>query len=452
MARLLLVTNGPAGMRYSTVELGRRLRAAGHEVTLLSDPEVEATARHHDLGFRALATRAASEPAGNWFQRWRGRDDHRQAMIEASGARAFPAHLDAVAPDLVLLDGEMQEHVIVAAVSGVPLALMNTFCSIWRQAGTPPPHTDIRPGRGWRGSALGMSMAWRAFLARKRVREKTRWLEQAGADRVSVLKVLADEQGFDFRNDADASQWLVPRAYPAFPALSLHAREFEWVEETPDGVHFLGPLLLRERLDPPLDALNRERLAGLFEAHRRGCDGPPLVYAGFGSFFTTDIAWMNALFDAFRERPDWSLIVPVGDDPVLPPDLLDRLPANVHLFPWLPQFEVLRHCDLAVVHGGINTVDECVLARVPMLVLNGRETDMPGNQARVIHHGLGLAADADHDTPARILAALDTLRGEGHFLEALDRLARVYEAYEKDRVAERVIAGLIPSRGASDLT
>ena len=31
MASLLLVTNGPAGMRFSTIELGRRLRTAGQK-------------------------------------------------------------------------------------------------------------------------------------------------------------------------------------------------------------------------------------------------------------------------------------------------------------------------------------------------------------------------------------------------------------------------------------
>ncbi len=443
MAVLLLVTNGPAGMRFSTVELGRRLRAAGHEVTLLADRRIEAIARHHGLGFRALDSGDATKPGDGWMQGWKAREGRRQSILEASGARELPGHLDAVQPDLVLLDGEMQEHVIVAATSGVPLALTNTFCSIWRQPGSPPPHTDFLPGRGWRGSNLGMWFTWTAFLARKRIRERTRWFKQAGGDRVSVLRTLADELGFDFRRGADPGQWLVPRTYPAYPALSLHAKEFEFVTEPPDGVSYLGPMVLRERLDPPLDPVDRGRLDELLRVHGQRGAGRPLVFAGFGSLFTVELPWVKKLFDAFRERPDWSLVVPVGDGQSLPRALADALPDNIHVFRWLPQLDVLPHCDIAVVHGGINTIDECVLARLPMLVCNGRETDMPGNQARVVHHGLGLSADATGDSPARILRALDRLRTEACFAKALGRQAERYEAYERDRVAEQVIEGLL---------
>jgi UDP:flavonoid glycosyltransferase YjiC (YdhE family) len=448
MASLLLVTNGPAGMRFSTIELGRRLRAAGHEVTVLADGETEALVRHHGLAFRHLG---AAKPVPSsvqtrgtgWAGRWRHRQGRREAAIVASGARVLADHLRAVQPDLVLLDGEMQEHVIVAAASGVPLVLTNTFCSIWRQAGSPPPHTEIRPGRGWTGTRFGTGVAWAAFLLRKRFREGWRRLEQAGADRVSVLRTLAEEQGFDFRRGADVGQWLIPRTYPAFPALSLHALEFEFSHQPPENVHFTGPLVLRDRLDPPLGACDRERLDAILRTHDPGEAGRLLAYGGFGSFFTVEPGWVGKLFDAFRERPDWSLVLPVGSRASMPPELVERTPANVHLFDWLPQLEVLPHCDVAVVHGGINTIDECVLAGVPMLICNGRETDMPGNQARVLHHGLGLAADADRDGSAEIMGALELLHSEVRFAEALRKQAEAYEAYERDRVAERVIEHLL---------
>lgn len=449
MARLLLVTNGPAGMRFSTIELGRRLRAAGHEVTLLADEPAEPLARQHGLGYRRLEPeRAAADanPAAGWLYRWRTRAARREEAIAASGARELIEHLRAVEPDLLLLDGEMQEHVIVAAASGVPLALLNTFASIWRQAGSPPPHTTIRPGEGWQGTRVGVALAWNAFLARKRTREWLRALRQAGADRVSVLRTLAREQGFDFRRGADAGQWLVPRTYPGFPALSLHGKEFEFAPEPPSQVHYLGPLVLRERLDPPLAPADRTRLETLFEGSGPKGEGAPLFYAGFGSFFTAEPAWVKNLFQAFSERPDWSLVLPLGGKRTLPKDLERRRPPNVHVFSWLPQLHVLRHCDAAVVHGGINTIDECVLAGVPMLVCNGRETDMPGNQARVTHHGLGLAADAARDTPEKIVSALDRLRGESSFAEAVASMRRAFEAYEQDAVAEKVIEALLRAR------
>ena len=442
MATLLLVTNGPAGMRFGTIELGRRLRAAGHEITVLADRSAEALVRHHGLGFLPLSPAGDGTGDAGWLRRWKERHARRDAALAASGARDLAGHLRSTRPDLVLLDGEMQEHVIAAATSDVPLVLMNTFCSIWRQAGSPPPHTEIQPGQGWRGSRFGIWLAWTAFLGRKKVRERMLWLKQAGCDRVSVLKMFARERGFSFRRDAEAGQWLIPRTYPAFPVISLHASEFDFAAEPPERVHYVGPQVLRERLDPPLGDADRDRLTTVLRTHGPRGAGRPLVYGGFGSYFTAEPGWVRCLFNAFRKRPDWSLILPLAGQ-ALPPDLANHLPANIHVFDWLPQLEVLPHCDVAVVHGGINTIDECVLAGVPMLVCNGRETDMPGNQARVVHHGLGLAADAVRDTPEQILAALERLCTEPHFAAALRERGLAYAAYEDQRVAEGVIERLL---------
>ena len=76
------------------------------------------------------------------------------------------------------------------------------------------------------------------------------------------------------------------------------------------------------------------------------------------------------------------------------------LPARVHTFPWVPQVDVLRQADVAVTHGGIGTVDECVSSGVPVLVYCGWETDMAGTTARVLHHGIGLAGDRRRDARA----------------------------------------------------
>ncbi len=54
-------------------------------------------------------------------------------------------------PDLVLINGEMHEHIIAAWAAGVPLALLNSFVSIWRQPGLPPPHASGTSGRRMEG-------------------------------------------------------------------------------------------------------------------------------------------------------------------------------------------------------------------------------------------------------------------------------------------------------------
>ncbi|MEE4270338.1 MAG: nucleotide disphospho-sugar-binding domain-containing protein [Thermoanaerobaculales bacterium] len=449
MAEILAVTDGPAGMRFSTIELCRRLVAAGHAVIFAGAASARELAEHHGLGYRELEPNGLGafhneDSTAGVVDRLRRIPERRRTAAASTGASRFAALLDELGPDLVLLDGEMHEHIVVGAGAGVQLALLNTFCSIWRRPGLPPPHTPIRPGVGWRGNRLGMALAWTAFDLRKRIRSLRHRIGRVGCDRVSVLRSIARDAGFDLDREADPSQWLIPFTYPRLPALSLHAFEFEFHHEPAPGVRFVGPMVLEERLDPPMPEADRRRLDAVLDRRRGSGSEGALLYAGFGSFFTADRRWLCRLIDAVGKRPDRELVLALGDG--LDPAELGGLPEGVYAFAWVPQLEVLSHADAAIVHGGINTIDECVLAGVPMLVVCGGETDMAGNTARVLHHGLGLAADPVGDGAVHILGRLDRLLGDAAIKENLDRMGLAYRTYAENGEVERVVDDLLGGR------
>ena len=61
---------------------------------------------------------------------------------------------------------------------------------------------------------------------------------------------------------------------------------------------------------------------------------------------------------------------------------------NISVFPWIPQKEVLKTASLAIVHGGMGTIKECIFYGVPMLITPlGR--DQLDNAQRIAHHKLG---------------------------------------------------------------
>ncbi|MGB5526120.1 MAG: nucleotide disphospho-sugar-binding domain-containing protein, partial [Gemmatimonadota bacterium] len=135
------------------------------------------------------------------------------------------------------------------------------------------------------------------------------------------------------------------------------------------------------------------------------------------------------------------LVLALGDRSE--PADLGELPAGVHAFARAPQLEILARADAAIVHGGINTIDECVLAGVPMLTSCGGETDMAGNTVRVVHHGIGLAADPERDTTGRILDRLDRLLGDLSIAGNLSRMGALYRAYSEEEVAQRAVDRLL---------
>jgi UDP:flavonoid glycosyltransferase YjiC (YdhE family) len=440
------VTSGLAGMLYSSVELARRLAVDGHHLVVASFAPARELIEHHGLEFLELERNRYEEflehdGSTNPVSRLVRLRDRRRRAAEAVGLGSFLSSAEKIRPDLMLIDGEMHEQIIVASKAVSPIALLNTFCSIWRRPGLPPPHHLVRPGVGWKGSRLGMWFLWRALRLRKLGKAWGLKLRRVGCDRQSILRVLAEESSFDLSRETDASQWLIPFTYRHLPVLSLHAREFDFPHQPPPTVHYVGPMVLESRADTPMESSERLRLEALFERHQSSNGREKLIYAGFGSAFSTNVDFLRNLAGTTSDRPDWNLVISLSNR--ADPSALGPLPERVSAFRWLPQIEILRHADIAVTHGGINTIDECVVAGVPLLVYCGFETDMAGNTARIEHLGIGIAGDRYRDGAPVIRGHLDRLLRESSFKANTKKLQRAYQVYTEDRVAERVVRSLI---------
>jgi UDP:flavonoid glycosyltransferase YjiC (YdhE family) len=437
---------------YPTVELGRRLAAAGPRLTFACPPEARRLIEHHDLEFVELDPGrydrflAADRRAGA-LSRLVNLRRRRDRALESLAVREFAREVRDSKPDLVLINGEMHEHVIAASSAAVPIALLNTFVSIWRRPGLPPPHHMVRPGIGWKGSRAGMALLWHMLRLRKRRRAAFHRVRDVGCDRLSVLARLARESGFDLGRETDASQWLIPFTYRRLPVLSLHALELEFPYHQPSWVHYVGPMVLESRIDRPMPKDERTRLDEIIERRRSGPGERRLIYAAFGSVFSSDLGLLKRLVGAVADRRDWDLLISLSDR--VPAADLGPLPRGVHAFSWVPQLEVLRDADVMVNHGGINTVDECVTTSVPMLVYCGFETDMAGTTSRVVHHGIGIAGDRRSDDAPAIRGHIDRLLREKQFAENLGQLQRSCRMYAERRVAEDTVEALL-ERGDHD--
>ena len=447
MAKILCVTRGLPSIVYPSLELARRLAVDGHRVVFAGEIQFRPQVEHLGLEFLPLEPSefgdfAAHDRRSRFLHRLVALSPRRARATKALAEEDFLQTIQGLDLDLALVDGEMHEHIFATIGAKIPTVLLNSFSSIWRRPGLPPAHAAVRPGVGFRGSRLGMLLLWWVLDLRKMFRSASLALRHAGCDRRSILRLLARESGLHWRRDIDTRQWLMPFTYRRQPVLSLHALEFEFPHHPPNHVTYVGPMPLEQRIDRPLPVEDRERLDGILERHNQVSEHR-LIYAAFGSTLSTDQDFLHRLVDVVDERPHWELILSLsgrGESTEL-----GHLPDQVHVFDWIPQPELLPHVDAMVTHGGINTLDECVLHGVPMLIYCGFETDMGGNTARVLHHGLGLAGDRRQDTTSIIRGHLDRLLQEPDFGHRLERMAESYRAYAQDRVAERAVSSLLGS-------
>ena len=166
-----------------------------------------------------------------------------------------------------------------------------------------------------------------------------------------------------------------------------------------EDLRFVGPLRAASAPvrgeEPALSALGEEEL----------------VYVSLGTMFEDRPSFFHNAARALA-RPGRRVILSVGR---IDPQALGTLPAGVTAHAHVDQLAVLRRADLFITHGGVNSVQEGLVAGVPLLVFPQMQEQVL-NADRVAELGAGLRLR--RPTPARIGAQADLILGDPRFRTA----------------------------------
>nr|WP_202130164.1 glycosyltransferase [Rathayibacter iranicus] len=169
----------------------------------------------------------------------------------------------------------------------------------------------------------------------------------------------------------------------------------------------------------------------------------PLVYVSFGSFLSVreDVLArvVAALAEVEAEGRPVRVALAVG---ATAPSALGRIPDGWLVRGFLPQVTLLRRADLAVSHGGNNSVTEAMNAGVPLVVLPF-STDQFAGAAALEDAGVAAVLDPNSATPDQLAdAARRMLALNG---EARDRLDALAEGLLREPGPQRAHAALTGS-------
>jgi len=203
------------------------------------------------------------------------------------------------------------------------------------------------------------------------------------------------------------------------------------------NVHYLGPSI-REEPDRPgvLAELNIPPDAKLIyaslgtQAMRHGNAGADL--------FTKLIRVMKE--DALQ---DFHLILSVG--PEFDINGLLPVPGNVTVARWVPQIAILKRAVLAIIHGGLGSVKECIYYGVPMMVFP-LGLDQPWNAERIDHHRLGLTGDIRKITEAELRSGIHEIIENTEIRNNIARMRDIFRAKEESRLAGPLIESLLAGK------
>ena len=458
MAHIAYVTNGMSSTLNSSLELSRRLVEAGHRVTYLSHRDLGEVASAHGHGWMGLDTEevwhreieALRPPwkSGEWrpgrWARWIRR--RRELRARSARAEGFAAALQELDPDLVIVDMELHVAVMVAVSLGLPVMLAIVWFSVFHAPGLPPMNSKLLPGDGWTHD-LRVRWAWaRTRLERGWLEWRARLGTHGGArplgairfdtHNVDDLGAVARARGFDQARGVSRRDWLRPWVYPELPILAFNLWELEFPHRPHPNLHYVGPMVARERRELRTDPASRGALDELLERRRRHPDRP-LIYCSLGSYWSADRELLSKVVEAVRREPEWDLVLGLGGK--LTAEDLAPLPDNVTALAWAPQLEVLSHASACITHGGITSINECIAFEVPMVVFSTEYVDQDGCAARVEYHGVGLRTERARATAAGIQAQLRTVLTDPDIQGRVQALRRRLEEVERERPAVRLI-------------
>jgi zeaxanthin glucosyltransferase len=434
MSRVLFSTFFDAGHIFPTFQIAKKLLARGHDVAYIGIEDAEEMVVREGLRFIPIFSDLM--PRGYWpdrsarrahrrglalVQEWRRGTAVARRAIEEVFAGKVDATLRRAAPDLVVFDNLLPWLGLHVQGLGMRPLQLNTNVP-WRKEGLSPPFSSPHiPRDDLRTRALNA-------LHHARARGFLTLLSVLGAavDVFSVVRRFARKVGYPTEQIESGSGFPIVR----FPELVLCPREF--VEMgfplCRGDYHFVEPSIDRTRAQPefPWERLHPEA---------------PLIFASFGS-----VNWLAKsrhrffrLFDeVMLQRPQWQAVAAVGSH-LQPVEF--RAP-NLVCVPFAPQLRLLERARVAVVHGGFNSVKECVYYGVPMVVFPSH-SDQPSNAARVVHHRLGLRGDPNTITAAQLLEQLDRLIDDPSYRQRAAEMSSIFRKAEERSPSVEVIEDLL---------
>ncbi|MGD1855932.1 MAG: glycosyltransferase [Leptolyngbyaceae cyanobacterium] len=441
MSHIVCITGGLKGIFNASLALVQQLKLAGHRVTYASPYDFRDAVTAQGIPYVQLESwviQPVDPPMGRWKKLWTLRQRQQQAVNQL-GVHRFAQTIQALEPDLVLIDMEMTPHIMAGVMSGLPMALLCQFLSIWKRPGLPPINSHTLPD-----SDFGIELAWlKNGLTTWKEALKQRW-QRMGLDRRSVWGCYARQIGYPFPEQFGFNQWLIPYGQGTLPILCFNALELDFPHDPHPLMHYVGPMVYENRQEAQVTTDTHKVLEQLFE--KRLTQGRSLIYCGCSTFAKGNQHWLKKIMEAVANRPEWDLVMGLGGQ--LEIDQLGTLPANVHTFSWTPQLQVLKHADCAVINGGINTINECLYLGVPMLVYSLGHADQNGDAARVAYHGLGIAGEREKETAAEICSSIQTLLADESYRERVGKMCDRIHHYHQENRAAQVVETLLNRQSA----
>lgn len=371
MAKILVAVSGLKGILFSSFGVLRRLEDDGHQVVLGSPKIVKEWTDINGFKFLQLP---------NIFLKLTfSQRIYRKILTIISPSKAlemrvkdlkideFVNTFKAEQFDLLICDCELHEVVLAAHQAKLKTILLSPFFNIAENHQVPVIQSLSNPDE-----KTDFSTDWAELKQQKREAERTH------GNRKQALMEKAKDINFPTSHWQQYT-WPPPFVYVNLPTISLTLEQLDFYRED-EYFHYVGPTIFTDR-----KSLAAQQFPSQYFLSKKE-KGSKIILVSVSTLKTPKVEFIEILSNIAKSHPDWEIIINSTSEDI-------EKPLNLHLFDFIPQLEVLNIADLSINHAGINTINECIHSKVPMIIIPGNQHDQNGNAARCFYHRIAKQAN-----------------------------------------------------------
>ena len=385
------------GHQSASYKLAKILKDAGHKIYYIGEYRYfknlppEFSRRYinpHIFNFVELRTKSVWK---NFKIAFKEKRDHKIHCANQKLIKKYDELIEQLKPDLIILDHHYVQKAILYHKYKIPVICAQTTAASEMNCFVPPFYSAHIPNQSIH-SRIYIQYLWYVYLLTKRARNLIRKILFLGENHLSVVKRLSKQTGYPLKKNIDFKYY---KGYGEFglkniPQLLLSPRDFDFPYPLMKNQYAIGPLFLAEGKMKIKDRRYQAVINRILEEKKNS--NIPFIYCSLGTLnefgLKNSIKIFQYVIETGRRNPHYRIVISIGEY-INPANLLPT-PDNVFLFKLLPQKHILQHCDMMLAHGGQNSITECVMNEVPMLIYPYfKVSDLGGNSARVVYHGIG---------------------------------------------------------------
>jgi len=299
--------------------------------------------------------------------------------------------MEKIKPDVILVDYHYVQKAILYHQYRVPVISVQTTLATEMNRFVPPFCSAHIPDQSLFSRFIILYL-WYSYILKKRIRLFLYKILFLGEDHLSDVMRLSQQTGFPLKKFVDYKQY---KGYGEFglkniPQLLLSPRDFDFPRPLMGNQYAIGPLLLKENSIKIKDRRYQAVIDRILQEKKEGKIS--FVYCSLGTLndfgLQNSIKTFQYVVEVGRRNPNYRIVISSGE--YVNPARLLPIPDNVFLFKYVLQNHILRYCDMMIAHGGQNSITECIMNEVPLLIYPFfKGSDLGGNSARVLYHGIG---------------------------------------------------------------